>query len=165
MPEEEFLEEMGGDFGLHLVPVLAARFGSSYEATVYRLATTYKGLAVAGLLRHRYRKAEEKRLSGPPQLSLFTDEPIVKQPEPKYRRQSLHPSLACTPEDIIPWNKSFDETSCVYLAQEPDIHIQRGHESLPTKSARVGSIEAVLAPYQRPDGIGTLSDVLFIWWQ
>src|SRR5918912_1412614 len=50
MPQEEFLEELGGDFGLHLVPRLVARFGSSYEATVYRLATTYNGLAVAGLL-------------------------------------------------------------------------------------------------------------------
>ena len=71
MPQEDFVEELGGDFGLHLVPRLAARFGSSYEATVFRLATTYNGQAVAGLLQHRYRKAEERRLSVPPQPSLY----------------------------------------------------------------------------------------------
>jgi uncharacterized protein DUF955 len=166
MPQEEFLEEIGGDFGLHLVPSLAARFGSSYEATVFRLATAYNGLAVAGLLQHRYRKAEERRLSAPPQPSLFPNEgSITKQPEPKYRRQSLHTSLACTADHLVPWNKSFDETSCVCFAQEPDEDIQRGQESLPNKFGEIENIEAVRAPYQRTLDIAHLPDVLFLWWQ
>lgn len=165
MPQEEFLEEIRSDFGLHLVPNLAARFGSSYEATVFRLATTYNGLAVAGLLQYRYRKAEERRLSAPPQMSLFPNEgPITKQPEPKYRRQSLHTSSLCTEDHLIPWNKSFDETSCVYLAQEPE-DIQIGYESLPNRFGESGNIEAVQAPYQRTLDIARLPDVLFLWWK
>jgi Zn-dependent peptidase ImmA (M78 family) len=62
MPEEEFLTEVANDFGLHLVPRLASRFGSSYEATVFRLATTFHGFALAGLVQFRYRKSEEQRV-------------------------------------------------------------------------------------------------------
>jgi len=165
MPQEEFLEALGGDFGLHLIPRLTERFGSSYEATVFRLATAYNGLAVAGLLQHRYRKAEEKHLSAPTQTPLFMDDDLLaKQPEPKYRRQSLYTSLSYTADHLIPWNKSFEPTSCVYLAQEPE-DIQSGQESLPNRYGESGNIEAVRAPYQRTVDVSRLPDVLFLWWQ
>jgi len=53
MPIDEFSEELGDGMGLGLPFVDCARASaseSSYEATVYRLATAHPGVAVAGLL-------------------------------------------------------------------------------------------------------------------
>src|SRR6266404_5893199 len=53
MPLEEFRGELRGRFTLANVEELTEKFGSSFEATVFRLATAHPGIAVAGLLRYR----------------------------------------------------------------------------------------------------------------
>ncbi|MDX2151482.1 MAG: ImmA/IrrE family metallo-endopeptidase [Bryobacteraceae bacterium] len=164
MPSEEFVEALGGDFGLHAVPALAARFGSSYEATVFRLATTYHGLAIAGSLRFRLRKREQEAHACSHQQRLFSTDPDSVTPvQPKYRRQSLHLSLECSESHLIPWNKSFDVSSCVYRAGRSQ-GIQTGREALPNRAKLIGTIQAVRAPYQRGDIDSDYGDVLFIWW-
>lgn len=165
MPEDEFLEERGTAFGLSDVPRLAERFGSSYEATVYRLATTHQGLAVAGRLKYRFRKSEERQLQDEKQKLLFASSDLVAEiPNRKYRRQSLHSSAACRASDLIPWNKSFAETSCVYRAVTTQ-DVARGIESLPNRASESGSIECVQAPYQYPLSDLDFPDVLFLWWK
>jgi hypothetical protein len=165
MPRQEFLDELSDDFGLQAVPRLSERFGSSYEATVFRLATAYRGFALAGLLIDRYRKNEERTLAIVSQPHLFADTRFTAEPpQPKYRRQSLHASMACRPEHLIPWNKSFPESSCVYVAAEAD-EIQRGQETLPTRSQELGYIEAIRAPYQRTVDPSRRPDMLFLWWK
>lgn len=166
MPEEEFIAELSGRFGLDVVPNMAATFGSSYEATVFRLATTHPRPAMAGRVVHRYRKSEEKRLQPTSQIRLFsgTRQQRTNSPEPKYRRQSLHTSAACAPDHLIRWNKSFDPTSCVYAAKSVD-DIKRARERLPNLSTAVGIIECIRAPYQGDLRDDSYPDVLFLWWQ
>lgn len=163
MPTEEFLEELSGNMGLTAVPRLCEKFGSSYEATVYRLASAYPGTAVAGLLRFRLRLADARRTRSGNQARLFEFAAHVETPQPRLRRQSLHQSDSAGLEYFIPWNKSFDENSCVYAAaNQRGIH--SGFESLPNECEQEGNIEAISAPYQRPDTEPGLQDVLFIWW-
>lgn len=161
MPADEFHEALEGEFGLGIVPRLAARFGTSYEATVYRLASAATGVAVAGLLRHRLRKNEVRSSRQP---SLFGNHKVVRPATPKYRRQSLYSSDICTDEHLIRWNKSFEEASCVYRAHESN-GIVYGVEQLPNSTGAPGLIEAVIAPFQRVNSDSSLPDVLFIWWE
>jgi Zn-dependent peptidase ImmA (M78 family) len=162
MPVDEFAEELADGIGLAAVPRLCQRFGGSFEATVYRLATASDKIAIAGSLQFRYRKDEARQLAAQRQPFLFDGFSHGEVPAPKYRRQSLHVSDGCGPQHIIPWNKSFDEGSCVYeAAVKPGI--QFGREQLPNRRADSGMIEAVQAPYQRS---GTENpDILFIWWR
>jgi Zn-dependent peptidase ImmA (M78 family) len=51
MPIDEFLEKAKGQYSLRNLEALASHFGTSLEATAYRLATAHPGFAVAGLLR------------------------------------------------------------------------------------------------------------------
>lgn len=166
MPEQEFQEATAGEMGLHLVPGFSERFGSSFEATVFRLATTHEGLAVAGLLRYRLKKEEQRTVTAGFQQSLF---PAISESEaptfvPKYRRQSLHLSKRCDTDHVIPWNKSFDCESCVYRAARSEI-IEYARERLPNRASLLGNIEVVRAPYQRPDADPDHGDVLFLWWR
>jgi hypothetical protein len=167
MPQEEFSDAVGCELSLRRVPELTKRFGSSFEATTFRLATSYDGLAVAGLLRYRLRKEEERSLQETvnSQQSIFPPSSTDSSPLPiaKYRRQSFHMSEPCGNEHHIPWNKSFDVTSCVYRATESN-GIARSREALPNRARVVGQIEAVLAPFQRPDANIKYGDVLFLWW-
>jgi hypothetical protein len=164
MPIEEFLRERGENFGIKDVPRLAGTFGSSYEATLYRLATSYPGLALAGRLKYRRRKNEELKLRDTKQQRLFTSlEGLAEVPEPKYRRQSLHVSEACGSKNLIPWNKSFDESSCAYLARSAS-EIVRGRETLPNRASDVGTIECVQAPFEYSPSEPGFPDVLFVWW-
>lgn len=164
MPEEGFTVELGGEFGLDIAPRLANTFGSSYEATVYRLATTYPGLAMAGRLVYRYRRGEERRIQTQSQIRLFGEgEPPANLPEPKYRRQSLHSSPSCKPSHLIRWNKSFEPSSCVYSATDSD-EVKRGRETLPNLSRDVGSIECIRALYQGSLIDDSHPDLLFLWW-
>jgi Zn-dependent peptidase ImmA (M78 family) len=93
MPLDQFQAAAApGDYRLNNVESLAARFGSSLEATVYRLATAHPALAVAGLLQYRQRKEEERKAQKLERQSrLF---PGVVKPgisdSPKYRRQSCY---------------------------------------------------------------------------
>jgi len=164
MPTEEFLKERGENFGIKDVPRLAGIFGSSYEATLYRLASTHPGLAIAGRLKYRLRKSEERKLRDVKQQQLFTSGEVRADalPTPKYRRQSLHTSQTCGPENLIPWNKSFDESSSVYLARTTD-DIVRGFEMLPNRASNIGTIECVQAPYEYSPSEAGFPDVLFLW--
>jgi Zn-dependent peptidase ImmA (M78 family) len=163
MPEEEFLGERGDEFGLKDVPRLAERFGSSYEATLYRLATTHPRLAVAGRLEYRLRVSEKRQIQDAKQKHLFaSSEAPAESFQPKYRRQSLHSSLTCGANHLIPWNKSFDETSCVYRAGTMS-EVVRGFESLPNRSGEPGLIECVQAPHQYSPSDPNFPDVLFLW--
>jgi Zn-dependent peptidase ImmA (M78 family) len=89
MPVEEFTEELNEEMGLAALPRLCERFGSSYEATTYRMATAYPRVAVAGLLRYRHRKEDARRLASIDQHLLFGEDDHRAIPLPKLRRQSL----------------------------------------------------------------------------
>lgn len=164
MPIDDFQAEVNGDYKLASVESFAATFGSSFEATVYRLATAHPGFAVAGLLRYRYSKDEKRnidRLAG--QSSLFSggsDEAIAATP--KYRRQSCYLSEACDDDFMIRWNKSFDSSSVVYAAAR-DEFIHAAIEVLPNKIGLSGRLEVKRAPYQREEAHPVFRDILFLW--
>ena len=153
-----------GRFSLSNVPSLMQRFGSSFEATAFRLASAHPGIAVAGLLRYRLRVGEErqKRASSQAQLFLIDSQLASSDPQPKYRRQSIHLSELCQDRHTVRWNKSFPMDSVVYSAATNDA-IQVGHEALPNDILKTGRVEAVRAPYQRDDADPVFGDVLFLW--
>lgn len=165
MPLDEFQSEAKGQFSLSSVRRLAAYFGTSFEATVYRLATAHPGRAVAGMLQYRLRKDEARTLAKSRSQQLLFASSTKLQPQaaqPKYRRQSVHLSASC-PEDeyTIRYNKSFDPSSVVYKA--PQSGIQSGIEALPNLTSAVGRIEAVLCPYQSDGSDEEFRDVFFFW--
>lgn len=166
MPEQEFREAASGEMGLHLVARLSDCFGSSFEATVFRLATAFERLAVAGLLRYRLKKEEQRALTGALQQSLFPSLDRSDAPTfvPRYRRQSLHVSRQCAAHEMIPWNKSFDPESCVYRAAHSGF-VEHARERLPNRAGQIGDLEAIRAPYQRSGADGDHGDVLFLWWR
>ena len=98
MPLEEFRGELRGQFTLANVEALTEKFGSSFEATVFRLATAHPGIAVAGLLRYRLRRGEERALATSAEQLLFQNMKHASRevPEPKYRRQSFFSSTAAS---------------------------------------------------------------------
>jgi hypothetical protein len=164
MPLEDFQREANGTYSLTRVEKLASHFGTSFEATTFRLSSAHPGFAVAGLLRYRYTLDEERRLhKNSKQRLLFSSPPLpsAEPAEKKYRRQSLHMSSNCEDEHLIRWNKSFDRTSVVYKAREGGVH--RAVESLPNQSGLYGQLEAVLSPFQREEADGRFKDVLFFW--
>ena len=62
MPLGEFQGAMPGTgFSLSSVSALMEAFGSSFEATAFRLASAHPGLAVSGMLRYRLRVGEERQ--------------------------------------------------------------------------------------------------------
>ena len=148
-------------YELHSVPALMALFGSSYEATTFRLASAHPRKAAAGLLRFRLRKEEERRVHADVQTSFFAD---VSQfaPQPRYRRQSFHCS-SCLPGDhLVRWNKSFDDTSVVYAVSSED-QILSNVEALPNGKKTLGMLQVTRAPFQRPDAHPERQDLLFLW--
>jgi hypothetical protein len=84
-------------------------------------------------------------------------------PKARFRvSQSVYLSDRCEEHLTIRWNKSFDETSCVYLAgRNGGIHA--AHEPLPNGTRLVGRLEAVRAPYQREEAHPEFADVLSFW--
>jgi Zn-dependent peptidase ImmA (M78 family) len=162
MPTDEFRKATAGDFGLHAAQDLSERFGSSFEATVFRLASAHPHVAVAGLLRFRLTVSEERLKNNDSQGWLFSVADAEKGGHPKYRRQSLHTSQACGDQYIVRWNKSFDPRSVVYKAgTSQGIHISA--EALPNLVGKIGRLEAIRAPYQREDADPQFGDVLFFW--
>jgi Zn-dependent peptidase ImmA (M78 family) len=151
-------------YSLSAVPSLMERFGSSFEATVFRLASAHPGIAVAGSLRYRLRVGEERQRKAATQTQLFFSRVIDKGEElqPKYRRQSLHISEACNDDYTIRWNKSFPMESVVYSTAISGA-VQVGRESLPSNITKRGHLEATRAPYQRDDADPMFGDVLFFW--
>ena len=83
---------------------------------------------------------------------------------PKCRRQSLHLSGRRGAEDGIPWNKSFDDGSCVRQAAGSGL-IERAKEQPRNRARRLGNIEAIRGPYRRPDPDTGHEDVMFLWWE
>ena len=167
MPIEEFSNEATPHWSLHRAQDLAATFGASLEATVFRLATAYPGVAVAGTAFFRHTKGDQAKLSAlasNKQNMLFaalSDSSLSVVQAPKYRRQSLHFSEQCPKKFIIPWNKSFDTTSCVYEAIHHEVASSlEAHPMYPTIS---GVMEAKCAPYQRSSVMAGSPDVLFLW--
>lgn len=167
MPLNEFQRQASGRFSLLAVEKLSSYFGTSFEATVYRLATAHPGLAVAGMLQYRLTKDEERSLTATTnQGVLFSNlRKLQSQPaERKYRRQSVHLSAACREDEYtIRFNKSFDPRSVVYKACEGGI--QSGIESLPNLANASGLIEGMLCPYQGDNAESDYGDVFFFWEQ
>jgi Zn-dependent peptidase ImmA (M78 family) len=165
MPLGQFQKAMGRVPSIQSVDRLSALFGSSFEATVIRLATAHHGIAMAGLLQYRCTRAEERQMRGAKQQDLFANAQrlLSHAPTPKYRRQSLHTSEAAYGnEHFIPWNKSFSPDSVAYRAGS-DGTLCMGTEALPNGSGKQGRLEAVAAPYQRNTADEKYPDVLFLW--
>jgi hypothetical protein len=164
MPIDEFQREVRGFSSLTRTEELAEKFGSSFEATVFRLATAHPDVAIAGLLRYRRRMDEERKLAGSIQESLFNDlkDASCELPSPKYRRQSFFASASCRDEHTIRWNKSFVPESCVYLAAKSN-GVCSAVEALPNMSRQEGLLEVVRAPFQRDDAHPEFPDLLFFW--
>jgi hypothetical protein len=165
MPIEDFQDAARGCFCLESVPKLCQRFGSSYESTVFRLSSAHPSVAVAGLVRYRLTKNDERRRNNVASQLSFSDFGVRAHAQPpKYRRQSVHLSATCGGEHWLPWNKSFDGDSCIYTAgREPGIHL--AFETLPNLCDEVGRLEAVRAPFQREEASPEFPDVLFFWSQ
>jgi Zn-dependent peptidase ImmA (M78 family) len=167
MPIDEFRRQANGRFGLVSVERLASYFGTSFEATVYRLATAHPGLAVAGMPQYRFTREEDRRRAKVSNQRVLFANDTTLQPQPaerKYRRQSVHlstPSAETEGEYTIRFNKSFDPSSIVYKAREGGIH--SGIESLPNLSGAMGRIEAILCPYQSDNADEEFGDVFFFW--
>lgn len=166
MPLSDFQREAATTgYSLSAVLTLMEIFGSSFEATAFRLASAHPGTAVAGLLRYRLRVGEQRQGKAVAQTSLFSSPSTNRDEEeahPKYRRQSLHLSEACSDTYMVRWNKSFPVESVVYSAATNG-DLQIGFEDLPNQVMRKGRLEAVRAPYQRDEADPVFGDVLFFW--
>ena len=167
MPIEEFSKMAAPDWSLHRAPDLAATFGASVEATVFRLATAHSGVALAGTAFFRHTKGDQAKLSSlaaSKQNMLFGDSVASFLPNvqaPKYRRQSLHSSEKCPKRLMIPWNKSFETTSCIYATV--DGGISSSIEAHPVVAGSDGHMEAICAPFQRHGTQAGSPDILFLW--
>lgn len=163
MPLDDFQTRVGLDYSLTAVDEVAADFGTSFEATTFRMASAHPGIAVAGLLKYRHTVGEQRQLSNPSQRTLFKSSTVGVKSSPvrKYRRQSLH--LSESAEDhTIRWNKSFDVASVVYQARKKR-GVVIGAEVLPNGREETGRLEAIVAPFQREDADAAFPDVIFLW--
>jgi len=169
MPTEEFRAEVGTNWSIESVPTLLQRFGSSFEATTFRLASAHPNISAAGMLKFRLRKEEIRAVKR--QQSLMMQEHLFSElhgsqaenvPIPKYRRQSFYTSDTFPVDLYVHWNKSFDDSSIAYAACTTT-SILKSHESLPCRSRRRGTLEVVVAPFQRADADPQNPDLLFFW--
>jgi len=167
MPSDEFRKAVvQNGFGLESVAEVAQRFGTSFEATLYRVAATANFAAAAGRACFRLRKGESVETSTNRTGSLFASAAHESEETPvrRYRRQSFHYSSSFPAELTIPWNKSFPETSCVYRAAETG-KIERGAETVPLGKQGKGlhcQIEALPSPFQPADTDHEWPDILFL---
>ena len=162
MPEDDFRRAVGREYVLERLPKLCDRFGTSYETTLFRLATAHPHIAVAGLARYRAKKGQEQREVAQEALLFGRTIPSRITPEPRYRRQSFFQSAAAGRRSFIPWNKSFSEDSCLYRAGEIE-GIQQSDEFLPSVQRQAGRMQAIRAPYQRVEASSEFPDVLFLF--
>lgn len=167
MPENEFQASVASEWSMKSVARLAETFGSSLEATVFRLASAYPGIAAAGSLRFRRTKGDEAKLrlvSEAEQTSFFDLEPCDRGPRvapPKYRRQAFHASDTFPASQIVPWNKSFDQESIVYQVELDKIYTAEEH--LPNGTDSKGVLEVMHTPYQWEEADPEHPDILFYW--
>lgn len=166
MPINEFREAVGLAWSLSEVPRLTQRFGASFEACAFRLASAHPGIAAAGLLKFRRRKNEQRAFEAQRianQQELFKTRLLTKRvAEPRYRRQSFHTSDEFPDDLVVPWNKSFDENSLVYRHPVHD-EVLHGTEALPVERNCLGQIEVARALFQREDADVNYPDLLFFW--
>ena len=78
MPLNEFQKAFGTTgYSLSAISDLMEIFGSSFEATTFRLASAHPGTAVSGLLRYRLRVGEERQRRATAQTLLFSSTPAA----------------------------------------------------------------------------------------
>ncbi len=116
------------------------------------------------MLQFRHRVDDERR---PPS---FTPELFPSQknttdvPQKKYRVQSFFYSDTFPKTYVMPWNKSFPQTSCVYRVPKAQ-GIANGFESIPVNgrgTAFFCQIVAVRAPYQSEEAHPDRPDIFFL---
>jgi len=147
MPRVEFaqaVEEIG--FGLEYIDAVRQRFGTSFEASAYRLATTSPLPVAVGLFHYRLAKGQ---LAKPQQGALFPEKQRSIEVTPKYRRQSFHHSRTYPTSLLLPWNKSLPIHSAPYRAAESG-RLETGNETIAGRGTATGlfSIQSIRAPYQ-----------------
>jgi len=115
MPLEEFRSATGQGMGLHMTEQLSDIFGSSFESTVFRMATSYQGLAAAGLLRYRLKTGEQRARLVSRNLGCCSSCPRRSRLSPCLRNTEGSPS---TTRNRAETNMSFRGTSLstYYLA-------------------------------------------------
>jgi len=161
MPSAEFNPVIAQEgLTLRSVDHVRRRFGTSFEATLYRMATSSREPVAAGRFCFRNPKTIDHRshhpnLFGSPQKS---DESLLR-----YRRQSFHHSASYPQRLILPWNKSLRVGSVTYrAAQSAAVMIET--EDVEVKRGVAGRflVEAVPAPYQPADANGGAPDMLVL---
>lgn len=117
------------------------------------------------MLRYRYTADESRRLdTRRQQPGLFNTTPELADAEfkPKYRRQSFFMSDTCDDSYTVRFNKSFPESSVIYIAGVAT-GLVSGNEFLPNLAGTRGRMEAISAPYQREQAHEEMPDLLFFW--
>jgi hypothetical protein len=133
--------------GLATINTLRRQFGTSFEATAYRIATTAQSPTAVGLFCYRAPKAQSVAKQG-----MLFGTPEARTPSDlKYRRQSFHYSASYPQQLVFPWNKSLPAESIVYSAPRA-ARIVTASEQLSAKGKYTARfyVEAVVAPYQPP---------------
>ena len=160
MPEDAFkAAAQRHGFGLEFVNQIRRQFGTSFEATTYRLAQTARFGAAAVKLQFRLSRAQMQTAPASGYLFPYPDKATVT---PKYRCQSFHKSDGF--HGLIPYNKSFPEDSCVYKVSTGETEVQKAVEIIPVVGGRRvrASVEAIRAPYQPPKADPDRPDVLVL---
>ena len=164
MPQDPFLQVVDRiGFAISHVDKIREEFGTSFEACLYRLATTARFPAAAGLAKFRLRLSEQDAVKRQ-QRSLFKQEfDELDMPQKKYRRQSFHPSDKFPAGLTIHWNNSFPEDTCLYMAPLTGA-VERSYETIPLGRGKTLSclMESVVAPFQPDDVDADHPDVFFL---
>lgn len=146
---------------LRTVDEVRAHFGTSYEATLYRMVKTASAAVAAGRFCYREPKGHGRRSA---QGNLFQPTPVVTTSLAKYRRQSFHFSASSYPSRLlIPWNKSLPPESIASVAAHSD-RVESAVELLEIKNGVKAQfqVEAVSARYQPPSADPEWPDVLVL---
>jgi hypothetical protein len=128
------------------------------------MAGTAKFPAAAGLLQFRHRVEDERRGENLTVELFPTSKKASDVPQKKYRVQSFYYSDSLPKIHVMPWNKSFPETSCVYRAPKEQ-GIVNGFEAIPVNGRGHilrCQIEVVRAPFQSDETDPEWPDLLFL---
>lgn len=165
MPHDAFASRAAGfDLSLKSVDAIREPFGTSFEATVYRLAQLAPMPAATALFRWRHSREGERRIQAAANPGLFgASTPVVE--EPKYRRQSFHHSSSFPVSWALPWNKSLSQRSAVYeAARRLDFasaveHVEAGRSG----SGFTATVEAIPARFQPESAPADHPDMLVLF--
>jgi hypothetical protein len=160
MPPAAFVRTLkSAGISLAAVDAVRRQFGTSFTATLYRMACTAGTAVAAGLFCYRSTKAEDLIAR---QGTLFPQK-AKRSTGPKYRRQSFHHSPSFPAQLIFPWNKSLPHESAAYEAARTGAIIAATEVLQPKANVRATfRVEAISAPYQPPDADGEWPDVLVL---